>query len=922
MKHRLLLCLLLFVLPVALRAQETLQPAKTETSDPLPALPIPPYVTEHVPAIKAHLESTRRSQVATGEQLAQAETAAAEEGLAPEEKARRDGEVSRLKGMVAGLAKTVEMLQEALLQAEAGPTQEQLDARREYDRLVSLGERVLRDLVAEPKLEEKQVEGSHARAIREAEEELARIVKLAQQAEAQDVQSSRVFERLSDLEKIEYELRWADQRLKLAIDEYDQIDKHVFVAYVLYEARAVEGLRALRTASEELWGKFAGSPAETMDLGGLPRPTAEVSRLADDIKVRVDRRSGANRSTQKLRISDLEGRLRAVQDEIDTREDFKDRLEQDAERLKEVISAEGSKAKASEPEPEAAVEGELADYQKLGKRIDEIERDIVDYRAQLEALSGERTRLVRNAEQKLGAEREVALIVEKTAARLAELESRYRVPEGATAEERRRIETEAALYAPAILMFVVEQQLEAESERLSAAKRDTRNANTQVEILDKRAERLNERIRELEGDLLPAVRSEYYASIAETFGLRALMVLVVFAIAWLLVKLIGWIGTPLIERVVRRADKKDQFSADEQQRTRTLLLVFMTTARLVVYITAIMFAVAQFDVNYGPLLVAAGGVSLAVGFGAQSLVKDFFAGFFILLEGQYSIGDVVEINGKTGTVENLNLRTTVVRSLNGDVHVIPNGQISLTTNQTKLWSRTIVDVGVAYEENTDDITGVLDVVAREMREDAAWEKKVLEHVIMGVVQLGDSAVVIRVLLKTRAGEQWGASREYLRRVKLKFDELGVEIPWPQRVVSYKADSDDPKEREQEARKKRARVLRYVRRGRGELTDDELVLASMSVEERDRAETIAKRDVELAKDQAESEGESAHAVATERKAEAQADESLSDAEKLAKTLATRQITREQAVPDEKPAAAPTQDVPSPEAATEDEKKPKT
>src|SRR5690606_1729131 len=122
--------------------------------------------------------------------------------------------------------------------------------------------------------------------------------------------------------------------------------------------------------------------------------------------------------------------------------------------------------------------------------------------------------------------------------------------------------------------------------------------------------------------------------------------------------------------------------------------VFMTTVRLVVYITAIMFAVAQFDVDYGPLLVAAGGISLAVGFGAQTLVKDFFAGFFILLEGQFSIGDVVEVNGKTGTVENLNLRTTVVRSLNGDVHTIPNGQIATTTNMTKLWSRTIVDIGV------------------------------------------------------------------------------------------------------------------------------------------------------------------------------------------------------------------------------------
>jgi small conductance mechanosensitive channel len=371
----------------------------------------------------------------------------------------------------------------------------------------------------------------------------------------------------------------------------------------------------------------------------------------------------------------------------------------------------------------------------------------------------------------------------------------------------------------------------------------------------------------------------------------------------------------LIERIVKRADKKKGFSADEQQRARTLMTVFMTTARVVVYITAIMFAIAQFDVDYGPLLVAAGGVSLAVGFGAQSLVKDFFSGFFILLEGQFSIGDVVEINGKTGTVENLNLRTTVLRSLTGDVHVIPNGEIAVTTNQTKLWSRMVLDIGVAYEENTDEISGIMEAVAKEMRDDDVWGKKVLEYAMMGVNELGDSAVVIRMLLKTRAGEQWGAGREYRRRLKLKFDELGVEIPWPQRVVSYKGYADmDAKERDQETRKKKAKILRYVRKSRGEMTEEEVALASMSIEERDRAETLAKREVELAKGQEEEKESASEKSAEELKEDAKAaDEQMSDAERLAKKMAAEQVEKEKS---ETPADAKSED----DETQDDKKKP--
>jgi small conductance mechanosensitive channel len=315
----------------------------------------------------------------------------------------------------------------------------------------------------------------------------------------------------------------------------------------------------------------------------------------------------------------------------------------------------------------------------------------------------------------------------------------------------------------------------------------------------------------------------------------------VIAVAWVLLFLIRRIGGRALERIIRKAEGREGEEAYSRQRSRTLFTVFLTTVRVIVWVLAIMFALSQFDVDYGPLLVAAGGVSLAVGFGAQSLVKDFFAGFFILLEGQFSIGDVVQINDKQGTVENLNLRTTVIRSLDGTVHTIPNGEITLTSNMTKLWSRAVLEIGVAYEENTDDVMALLEALGREMKQDEVWGNKVQEVVLQGVDSFGDNSVNIRVLLKTRAGEQWGAAREYRRRVKQKFDEFRVEIPWPQRVVSYKTEATEGM-----ARRERAKLLRYVRKMRGEKVDE--AEAAMSVEERDRAATLAKESQRISREE--------------------------------------------------------------------------
>lgn len=180
----------------------------------------------------------------------------------------------------------------------------------------------------------------------------------------------------------------------------------------------------------------------------------------------------------------------------------------------------------------------------------------------------------------------------------------------------------------------------------------------------------------------------------------------------------------------------------------------------------------------------AGVVDLAVGFGAQSLVKDCFTGFFLLLENQISTGDIVKLSGEhAGLVEEVTLRYVRLRDCDGRVHFVPNGQISSVINSTRGYAYAVLDIGVAYRENVDEVMTVMHGVARELRADAAFAEHVLEDLEMaGVDQWGDSAVVIKCRFKVVAMRQWVVRREYLRRLKNAFDAHGIEIPYPHLTV--------------------------------------------------------------------------------------------------------------------------------------------
>jgi len=219
------------------------------------------------------------------------------------------------------------------------------------------------------------------------------------------------------------------------------------------------------------------------------------------------------------------------------------------------------------------------------------------------------------------------------------------------------------------------------------------------------------------------------------------------------------------------------------QRRRTLAAVFTRTGVVLILAVTLMMALDQVGISLGPLLATAGVAGLAIGFGAQTLVKDIISGVFVLLEDQYAIGDVIQTGGVGGVVEKVNLRTTILRDLEGVVHVVPNGEIRVVSNRTKGWSRAVLEIGVGYGEDPDHVIAVLEELAAEIHDDPVFGTLLLERpVVPGVEAFGDSAVTIRMMAKTVPLKQWDLARELRRRIKHRFDAEGIEIPFPQRTV--------------------------------------------------------------------------------------------------------------------------------------------
>lgn len=268
-------------------------------------------------------------------------------------------------------------------------------------------------------------------------------------------------------------------------------------------------------------------------------------------------------------------------------------------------------------------------------------------------------------------------------------------------------------------------------------------------------------------------------------GIRVLLILVAAAIASRLVN--RWVPS-LKKRIVKAMLRHGGGRNGElEKRATTLGAIFRKTASVGIWVLAVVMSLREAGFDIGPILAGAGVAGLAIGFGAQNLVRDVISGLFLLVENQIRINDVVVINGTSGLVEEINLRTTVLRGVDGAVHIFPNGTIQTLSNMTLEYSYYVFDISVAYKEDTDRVVEAMREVAARLIEEEKYKPLVLEPLeVLGVDRFAESAVIIKARLKTLPMKQWEVGREMNRRLKKRFDELGIELPSQRWTVNVAA----------------------------------------------------------------------------------------------------------------------------------------
>jgi small conductance mechanosensitive channel len=262
------------------------------------------------------------------------------------------------------------------------------------------------------------------------------------------------------------------------------------------------------------------------------------------------------------------------------------------------------------------------------------------------------------------------------------------------------------------------------------------------------------------------------AQLSDTLLVRPAKIALIFAVAFVVRRLLHRLLGRLINGKARRVE--------------TVAALIRSIASAAVWTTAGLMALSELGLNLGPLIAGAGIVGVAVGFGAQNLVRDFLSGIFMLLEDQYGVGDVIDAGPATGTVESIGLRTTRIRDVNGTVWHLPNGHIERVGNKSQLWSRALLDIDVSYQTDIAHATEVIKRAAQTMCDDPAFSESILsEPEVWGVENLGMDRVTIRLVLKTAPHDQFKVSRELRARIKTAFDEAGIEIPFTQRTVWHR-----------------------------------------------------------------------------------------------------------------------------------------
>lgn len=267
----------------------------------------------------------------------------------------------------------------------------------------------------------------------------------------------------------------------------------------------------------------------------------------------------------------------------------------------------------------------------------------------------------------------------------------------------------------------------------------------------------------------------------KTNGLRIIVIIFVTAVFWMVAR---QFIPPLVDRIMARPQIGESREG-RKRRAETLKRVFLALVRVVIILVAFIIVLTEMNIEIGPILAGLGVVGIAVGFGAQYLVKDLIAGIFVLMENQYRVGDVASVAGVIGTVEEVGLRKTVLRDLDGVVHHVPNGEIRIASNYSRHFARVNLDISVSYGTELDYAIEVLNQVCRTMAEDKEW-KSLFRTVpqVLRVEKLGDSGIDIKIVGEVKPLEQWKIMGELRKRIKTEFDKAGIEIPWPHTKVYF------------------------------------------------------------------------------------------------------------------------------------------
>ena len=265
-------------------------------------------------------------------------------------------------------------------------------------------------------------------------------------------------------------------------------------------------------------------------------------------------------------------------------------------------------------------------------------------------------------------------------------------------------------------------------------------------------------------------------------GTRILIILALCVITYIVLKRIipGAIGRTLPKTM------EGQPELEIEKRKTTLNRLFMGMIGVVIIVIGVFLVLTELGINIAALIAGFGVVGIAVGFGAQSLIKDLIAGLVIMIENQYNVGDVIKVASVVGVVEAVNLRRTLLRDLDGTLHIVPNGEIRVTGNYTKLWSRAHLNISVAYKEDLDRVMSIIRKTWEELAEDPDWAPLLISKTpwLLRVDAFEDSGIIIKVVGETQPIKQWAVMGEFRRRIKKVFDEQGIEIPWPHTKVYF------------------------------------------------------------------------------------------------------------------------------------------